>query len=331
MAIRHEIRPSLGISYKPDMNARTFYNTQIDTSGRFGRFSVYEGSLFGGFGEGEFGGLNFGIDNNVQMKVRNKKDTATDASKKITLIDGLSLSGGYNFLADSFQLSTLSLSARTNLFDKFNITAGATLDPYQVNASGDRIKDLVWKKKWATLGRFTSGNISMSSSFRGGDKKNPKKNINANQQKLTGQPYDPNTGLPLDQYQTEAAYITNNPAEFTDFSIPWSINFSYSLRFTRSRKADYSGFETQTFQDINWSGTLGLSPKWQIGFNGFYNITEKDLGTMSLSLAREMHCWQMAISASPIGRYRFFNITISPKSGLLRDLKVNRTRYFYDL
>jgi len=328
-AIRHEIRPTISINYKPDMNGNSFYNTQIDTSGRFGRFSVYEGSLYGAFSEGKFGGLSFNVDNNIQMKVRNKKDTAADASKKITLIDGLSLSGSYNFLADSFQLSTFNLSARTNLFDKLNITAGATLDPYEVDATGERVKQLVWRHKWATLGRFTGGNVSLSSHFQGGEKKGVKKPDR--QQQLTGQPYDPTTGLPLDQEQTEAAYINSNPAEFADFSIPWSINFSYSLRFARNRKLDYSGFETNTYQDINWNGTLGLSPKWQIGFNGFYNITQKELGTMSLSLSREMHCWQMGINISPVGKYRFFNISISPKSGILRDLKINRTRSFYDL
>jgi hypothetical protein len=186
---------------------------------------------------------------------------------------------------------------------------------------------LVWKNKIATLGRFVGGNISVSSQFQGGDK-NKKKNTNT---QGMGQPYNPNTGMPLDEYQTEAAYINNNPAEFADFSIPWSFNFSYSLRFQRDRKADYSGFYTNIYQDMNWSSTLSLTPKWQLGINGFYNITQKEIGTMSVSIAREMHCWQMALNVSPIGRYRFFNITISPKSGLLRDIKVNRTRYFYDL
>lgn len=328
-AIRHEIRPTISANYKPDMNGRSYYNTQIDTSGRKGRFSVYDGSLFGAFGEGKFGGLSFGIDNNIQMKVKNKKDTAEGATKKISLIDGLSLNGSYNFLADSFQLSTFSVSARTNLFDKFNITASAVLDPYDVDATGERINQLIWKRKWATLGRLSTGNISLSSKFQGGNKKESK-NTSNQQQPLTGQPYDQYTGMPLDEYQTEAAIINSNPADYADFSIPWSINLQYSLRFVRSRKADYSGFETNFFQDVNWNGTLGLSPKWQIGLNGFYNITQKDLGTLSLSLSREMHCWQMGINISPVGRYRFFNISISPKSGILRDLKINRTRYFYN-
>ena len=137
--------------------------------------------------------------------------------------------------------------------------------------------------------------------------------------------------MPLDEYATEAAYMSNNPAEFADFSIPWSLQFSYSLRFQRIRKADYSGYVTDISNDVNWNGTINLSPKWQLGVNGFYNITDKELGTISVSIAREMHCWQMAINVSPVGKYRFFTISISPKSSLLRDVKVNRTRYFYDL
>ena len=325
-AIRHEIRPSISANYKPDMNGKYFYNTQLDTLANFGRFNVFDNSIYGAFGEGRFGGLSFNIDNNIQMKVKDKNDTAAEATKKVTLIDGLNLSGSYNFLADSFQLSTFSLGARTNLFEKISITANAVLDPYQTNLRGDRIDRLVWKNKLLTLGRFVGGNVSISSQFQGGDKsKKPK------QTPGIGQPYNPSTGMPLDEYETEAAYVSNNPAEFADFSIPWSVSFSYALRFQRDRKSDYSGYTTHVFQDINWNGTVNLTPKWQLGLNGFYNISEAELGTISVSIAREMHCWQMAINVSPVGRYRFFNISISPKSSLLRDIKVNRTRYFYDL
>jgi hypothetical protein len=325
-AIRHEIRPSVSVNYKPNMNGKYFYTSQLDTAGNVGRFNVFDNSIYGGFGEGKFGGLSFNVDNNIQMKMRDKNDTALDAVKKVSLIDGLNLGGSYNFLADSFQLSVFNVGARSNLFDKISITANASLDPYQVNARGDRINQLIWKQKIASLGRFVGGNISMSSQFQGGDKNKKKKPVNQ-----IGQPYNPNTGMPLDEYQTEAAFIGNNPAEFTDFSIPWSFNFSYSLRFQRDRKPDYSGFYTNIYQDMNWNSTLSLTPKWQLGINGFYNISQKELGTLSVSIAREMHCWQMAVNVSPVGRYRFFNITISPKSNLLRDIKVNRTRYFYDL
>ena len=327
-AIRHEIRPSFGFSYHPDMNRKDHYLLQTDTTGKnFIRPSIYDGNIFSAFGEGKSGAVTFGIDNNIQMKVRNKKDTGEAAIKKVTLIDGFSINSSYNLLADSFKLTPFSISIRTNLFDKINITASGTAVPYLTDSRGEFVDKLVWSKKPLSLGKLTSGSVSIQSSFKGGDKKEklPADNLN-NQQQV-----NPVSGLPLDEYQQEAAYISNNPAEFANFNIPWSVNFSYALSFTRLRKADFTGYKSEFSQNVNWGGTLNLTAKWQIGLNGFYNITTKELGSLSMYLTREMHCWQMAINISPVGKYRFFNISISPKSGILRDLKINRTRYFYDL
>ena len=326
-AIRHEIRPSVSISYRPDFAGGTYYDRIDSVSKLHTRSSVYANSLYGAFGEGKFGGLSFNIDNNLQAKVRNKADTAAGATKKVTLIDGFSFTGSYNFLAPSFKFSTFSVSARTNLFDKFNITTSATLDPYQFNLdSGRRIDALVWSKK-PSLGRLTSASISLSTQFQGGDQSKKKGKTRSNPNQLINQ----NTGMPLDEYQMEAAYIANNPAEFADFSLPWSLNFSYSLQYNNNYVPKSRSFVGSLNQNINWNSTLKLTEKWQLGINGYYNITQKELGTLSLSISREMHCWQMSINISPVGRYRFFNIAISPKSGLLRDVKINRTRSFFDL
>jgi hypothetical protein len=326
--IRHEIRPSVSISYKPDFNSGSYYYIRHDTTQKYyNRTSVYSNSIYGAFGEGKFGGLSFNIDNNVQMKLRSKTDTGEAKSKKVTLIDGLSFNGSYNFLRDSFQFSTFSLSARTNLFDKINITTSATLDPYEVDLTNGRpLNKLVWKSK-PSLGRLVSGSISLSTQFQGGDQSKKKKQAQNNPNQMINQ----NTGMPLDEYDTERAYIANNPAEFTDFSIPWSLNFSYSLQYSKIFVVSKQGFTNNLNQNVNWNSTLALTKKWQIGINGYYNITSKELGTLSLSISRELHCWQMSINVSPVGRYRFFNIAISPKSGLLRDVKINRSRNFYEL
>lgn len=325
-AIRHEIRPTLSFSYKPDMNAKYFYYSQVDSNVTFRQFNVFEGNLNSAYGQGSFGGIGFGIDNNIQMKVKDRKDTSADATKKITLIDGLSINGGYNFLLDSFKLSNLSLSARTNLFDKINITFGATLDPYRYDTTGRRLNRLVWKDKIFTLGRMASGNVSMSTSFKGGDKTKQKQTTQS-----LGNGMNPYTGLPLTEEQAEAAYISNNPAEFADFSIPWSVNLGYSLRFSQAFVRAQQKFRTTVTSDANFGGSVRLTEKWQIGFNGSYNFSTSNLGLISFSIAREMHCWQMAITLYPVGQRKFFSVIISPKSALLRDIKVNRTRYFYDL
>ena len=137
--------------------------------------------------------------------------------------------------------------------------------------------------------------------------------------------------MPLNEYQQEAAYLSNNPGEFANFNIPWSVSFQYALNYNRVPNGFGTGYKNFITQNVSWTGSLNLTAKWQIGLNGSYNISQKELGMLSMYLTREMHCWQMAINISPVGKYRSFNISISPKSGLLRDLKINRSRYFYDL
>ncbi|MGE6057330.1 hypothetical protein ACQJ2V_28275, partial [Klebsiella variicola subsp. variicola] len=83
-----------------------------------------------------------------------------------------------------------------------------------------------------------------------------------------------------------------NPAEFTDFNIPWNITLSYSLNFTRRLKTDFSGFVTETFSSINFNGDFSLTDKWKVGATGYYDITRRSLQQLSTFITREMHCWQ---------------------------------------
>jgi hypothetical protein len=323
-AIRHELRPTFGINYRPDFNKNNYYYTVVDSTGRKQQFSYYESTynIYGPYGTGTFGGFNFGLENNVSMKVRNRKDTGENALKKISILDALSIQGSYNFFIDSFKFSTISMNASTNLFNKVNVTGFATFDPYEVNESGRRIDKLIWKRKPISLGRLTSGSLSLSSQFQGGNKKT------GTQPGLQPNDRPANANYSQDQFDSEAAYIRNNPGEFADFNIPWSVNFSYALSFSKAFIIG-QGFKTTFSQNINFGGTLNMTPKWQMGINGYYNLSLGQLNPLSLSISRDMHCWQMSINMSPIGNYRYFSINLSPKSSLLRDLKVNRTRSFY--
>ncbi|HEV2833157.1 MAG TPA: putative LPS assembly protein LptD, partial [Hanamia sp.] len=323
-AIRHELRPTFGINYRPDFNKNNYYYAVVDSNGRKQQFSYYESTynIYSPYGTGTFGGFNFGLENNISMKVRNRKDTGENALKKISILDALSIQGSYNFFIDSFKFSPISMSASTNLFNKVNVTGFASFDPYEVNESGRRIDKLIWKRKPISLGRLTTGSLSLSSQFQGGDKK---KGTEAG---LKPNDRPENANYSQDQFDSEAAYIRNNPGEFADFNIPWSVNFSYALSFTKAFIIG-QGFKTNFSQNINFGGTLNMTPKWQMGIQGYYNVSLGQLNPLSLSISRDMHCWQMSINMSPIGNYRYFSINLSPKSSLLRDLKVNRTRSFY--
>src|SRR5690606_26438627 len=142
-------------------------------------------------------------------------------------------------------------------------------------------------------------------------------------------PEDDGIPLTMDQQQAELDYIRNHPAEFADFNIPWSLNVSYSLSFNKFFRPDYSGFETQLNSSVSLNGDFNLTPKWKVGMSTYYDFRGSSIQSLTLSISREMHCWQMSINVTPVGLYKFFNLTISPKSGMLRDLKINRTRSFY--
>lgn len=319
-AIRHVIRPNIGFSYKPNLSRRNYDLVQVNRNGQKLALPQFEGNLFSPYSYGRFGGLTFSIDNNIEMKVRGKKDTV---DRKVKLIDGLTFSSGYNFLQDSFKLQPIAMSLRTTLFDKLSISASGQLDPYQVGANGLPINRFVWQGNKFTLGRFTGGSVSASTSFQSKPKDGKKVTQEPGRTTVT----DPR--LLADQ-QMLADYMRQNPSEFVDFNVNWSVNLSYSLTVTRRPKIDYSGFSTEVYSSVSFNNSFNLTPKWNFSTQGFYDFNSKQITMFTMNIAREMHCWQMSIGVTPIGNYKFFNISISPKSGILRDLRINRTRYFYN-
>ncbi len=321
-AIRHVIRPSMSFNYKPDLS-RSHYYTDTLVRGFAYRFSEFEGALYPGFGEGKTGGIGFAVDNNLEMKWRSRKDTGENSIKKIKLIDGFGFSSGYNFLRDSMKLDFFNIYLRTTLFDKISITANTVLDPYQYNEKGVDINKYAWQGGKFKPGRLTYGSVSLSTSFSS-KPKDPKKEAERKKQ-AEQRLNDP--ALIADQ-QRLLQYMQQNPAEFVDFNIPWKLNIGYSLSFINRLKQDLSGFEKDFTSNINFSGSFNLTPKWNFSVNGYYDFDTKKLQTFQMGISREMHCWQLSIDVTPVGLYRFFSFTISPKAAVLQDLKINRTRSF---
>lgn len=321
-ALRHVIRPTFGMGYRPDLNRAKWYRAQVDSTGRELWFDKFNGSQVANIPDGRSGSINFAIDNNLELKVKDKKDTSAAADKKIRLIDGFGMSTSYNLLADSFGLSDFNFYLRSNLFEKINLTAGANVSPYQIDqATGFRKQQYAWQGDKFSLGRFSSGFVSVSTQFKSKPKDEKKQKEKEDMER--------NRRNDFDDQSRELNAIQNNPGEFVDFNIPWSLNLSYSLNLTRMLKLDYSGFETMVTQSINFNGDFNLTEKWKVQANGTFDIQTGTLQYLTTSISRDLHCWQLAINVTPIGPIRSFNISISPKSGLLRDLRINRSRMFY--
>jgi hypothetical protein len=307
------------MSYTPDLAASYHYTTQIDSTGRNYRFSKYDGGIGGGYSEGPFGGMGFGVDNLLEMKMKDKKDTTEGAFKKVKLIEGFGFNSSYNFLADSFALGNFNIYMRTTLFDKLNITSNLTMDPYQTDQQGFRVNKLDIDPTKLKFGNITSGGLSFSTSFKS-------KSTDGKESKQKDIPIDP--FMTPDEQQRQLQYAKSNPAEFTDFNIPWSLTLSYSFQFSRYMKPDYSGFQINTYSSLNFNGDFSITPKWKLGGTGYIDVAKRSVQQLSMFITREMHCWQLAINVTPIGLYKSFSITVNPKSGILRDLKINRSRTF---
>ena len=322
MAIRHVVRPSVSLNYRPDLSKKNFYTDTI-YPGVTGRFSVFEGALYSGYSEGRTGGLSFQFDNNLEMKWRSRKDTGEQAIKKVKLIDGFGFTSGYNFLRDSMRLEPINLYLRTTLFEKISITANSLLDPYQTNERGFPINRYAWQGGKFKLGRLTYGSVSMSTSFKSKPKDEKKEQNRTEQMEKMMQ--DPNM---QGQQQQLMDFMQQNPGQFVDFNIPWQVSFGYSLSFSNRLKPDYSGYQMDVTSNLNFSGSFNLTPKWNVSANGYYDISSTKLQTFQMSINREMHCWQLSINVTPVGLFRSFNFSISPKASMLQDLRINRTRFF---
>jgi hypothetical protein len=84
MAMRHIIRPQLALSYTPDfLIGDRIFSTQVDTTGRILYYNDIGGPFFGTTPLRErSGAVQFGVDNNLEMKYRSKKDTGKAAIKR---------------------------------------------------------------------------------------------------------------------------------------------------------------------------------------------------------------------------------------------------------
>ena len=315
-AIRHEVKPFISLSYKPNLVGQYYQDVKTSAfqkSDEYFHYSQLQNGVIGAFSDQKFGGLTFGIDNLFEMKTRNRTDsTGADSVKKVKLLDGLSITSGYNLLADSVPWSPISISLRSTLFNKVNLTGGATIDQYKSDYLGRRINKLLWSE--GKLGRLSSGNLAISTQLQ--SKK-------AEKAKQDEENFPEDETLTPDQQQSELNYVRNNPGEFADFNIPWSVNLSYSLNLSNRISTDASQYISQINSTINVNGDLNISPKWKIGGGTYFDFRTAKIQTVSMFLTREMHCWQMVINVQ-VGRFKSFSVVLNPKSGILRDLRINK-------
>ncbi|CVI71096.1 putative LPS assembly protein LptD [Alistipes sp. CHKCI003] len=325
-AVRHTINPTIGFSYTPDFKAleRGYWKAvQSDSTGRVEVYSPFSNNAYGVPSSVEAASLTFSLGQTLEMKVLSKRDTS--GVKKVKLIDELSISGSYNLIADSMGLSNLPLRLRSTIIKNFGINISATLDPYEVTPEGQRINKLMWRR--GLPGRIVNASTSFGYTFNSrSDNSVPAINdINSIDPLYQNPFYDPYGQMdPVlrRQYMAQTYY---------DFSLPWNLGFTYSINYGISYVNNgTTGYKKNVQQSINFNGNINLTPKTGITFQGGFNISEGELTTSSITITRDLHCWQMSFSWIPFGFHRSWSFNIGVKAASLADLKYDKSQSMYD-
>jgi len=334
-AIRHVVNPTVSMSFQPDFGDPKYgYYQKIDIPGAANPVykSVHEGFAYGSSRSGEAASMNFGINNTVEMKVKSKKDTV---ARKVSSFNTLSISSGYNFRADSFKLSTFSLAANTNVLDnKLNINMSATLDPYKYvtlvsldPADGGVTREIktrhyAWNPYTAPagygviddgfgIGRITNASLAMSTNL---SPKGRKKD--ADTRSKVGAANIPDA---------DKQYMLKNPDMYIDFDIPWNLRINYNINYAHSVNSD-----PKLTQALRLDGDFSLTRQWKFTVSSGYDFEQNEITQTFLTIARDLHCWQVNLSWVPFGKFQSYTFYIGIKSSLLKDLRLNRTRSFFD-
>jgi hypothetical protein len=324
-ALRHTISPSISVNYAPNFSDQKygyFKTVQADSTGRVMVYSPFEGNIYGVPPTSRNGSLSFSLSQSLEAKVRSKRDST--GIRKLKIIDDLGIGGSYNFLADSMKLSTLSISLRSSLSSKFGINLRATLDPYEVTPEGRRIDKLTWRR--GNLGRITNTGWSFGYTFKSRDSSTPAINdINSIPPEYMNPFYDPYGRMDPTlrrQYMAQSYY---------DFSLPWNLGFNYNVNYAvQYLNNGTTGFKRNITQTIGFNGSITFSKKMSATFSGGYDIAMKKLTTSSISITRDLHCWQMSFSWIPFGHYKSWNFHIGVKAASLKDLKYEKSQSMYD-
>ncbi|MFD2513790.1 putative LPS assembly protein LptD [Pontibacter locisalis] len=306
-AIRHLIRPSISYNYRPDFGRESFgfYQRVQTTSFPIGDQDPFR--LLPRFanvpGPGLQNQVSFNIQNNLEMKVRSKGDSAKTEFEKIRLIDNLSLTSAYNFAADSLKLSPINMSMNTNLFKIFNVNFTSTFEPYKRDSLGRQIDEYVFDFSKLKLANLTNANFSVGASF------NPEARRTQTRTPSNLPALQPDMDPLLPQY--------------VDFKIPWTLSFDYTIGYFKNFRP---GTADNITQSLGVDGSLNLTDKWKITYFASYDFTSNNIANARLQIYRDLHCWEMSIGWIPYGFAQGYNITINAKSSLLQDLRLTRNR-----
>lgn len=317
--IRHLLIPSLAYTYRPDFGKEQYgfwkeIATDVPYVYRGGKYSIFENEIFSGPVQGTQNSLGVNLNNNLEAKIRKKTDTGY-VFNKVTLLQNLSFSGSYNFAADSFNMSLVSMTGRTKIWKYFDLIFNSTFDPYYSTVNTYTLYGVAYESTYRTsrylldengrIADFKSGNIAINAAFSS--------NL------ITSRAKKPD----LTNGAERGAAAPTNTAQAQE-KLPWSLNIYYNVNYTKVLE------KVKDIQTLNFSGDVGITKYWKLGVTSGYDFSNRNLSYTSINLYRDLKCWEARIDWVPFGFRKSYSLTINLKTSMLSDVKIPRQRQWYD-
>lgn len=289
--LRHVIKPNISMNYSPAYNTNTRYFKTVDSDSRPDynkpqRYSVFESSIFGGPPDaGQALSLNYGISNIFEGKYYSKRDSTL---KKFKIFDNISLTGNYNFAADSLKWSRINYSGTARFFKGLTtLTISGSWDPYDKDKTGKTINTFYYKSKGKLL-RFISASFRFNTS-------------------LTMKQIFEHTPKPGEPAKLPVAKSAMQEL-FENMFLQHTFNVTI-----------YPGFKGDTTviseHNIDLNGSIPISKGWRVDVGRIgYDLKSKKLTYPDFGFYRDLHCWEMGMNWQPDrGTYSFY-LRVKPSS-----------------
>lgn len=342
-AIRHVFKPSITFSYAPDFTSSRYGYTKqyekIDAQGQstMVSYSPYSGGVYGYPSGTKQGLISMSVSNNLEMKVKSDRDST--GLKKISLIDELTASISYNLAAKRQPWSSLNTRLRLKLSKSYTFSMSAVFATYayKFNEQGQVVTSDRTEWSYGRFGRFQGMSQNLSYTFNNDTWRKLKDFLHG---KKSGQSETAPAETDEDDLDAEDANVdpdlkkarrggdkkkekaTVDEDGYLAFSIPWSLTLSYGITMAEDRSKPINvrrmRYPFSFTQTLNASGYVRIADGWNVTFSSGYDFEMHQLSMTTMSLSRDLHCFEMSASVV-LKPYSSFNFTFRARASELTD------------
>ena len=353
--IRHVMTPSVSYSLAPDFSDSRYgfwkSYTYTDDKGEVHTvdYSPYTGTLFGTVSQGKSGTISMDVSNNLEMKVKSDKDTT--GIRKISIFDELGAGMSYNTAAKIKPWSNLTTRLRMKLTKTYTFSLNTTWPTYgyvySYDDTGKRTIASDDRPFWETdevrgfhFPHFPGMSQNLSYTFNnqtwGKIVEKWNKLVYGEDEEEEGEGEEnagaeashgaPNKQRSSASDQGGKGKAETDPDGYMPFSMPWSLSLSYGISVREDtspdsfhERADGTGwYGYKLTQNLNISGNLKISNKWNMNFSSGWDFVMNEFTTTTMNISRDLHCFSMSCGVV-LSPYMSYNFSIRANSSMLAD------------